>query len=172
MILLGENFLWHGASLRQIIAPGCYGINRLHRINSEGLPSQLSDIPGNIWDAFEEEKEVKAAWASAVGKAVQTSVVCTAKRNGLVCKLHFFPIPQEAVMITFSRWSPSSVLNDQELDVCVRSVAGTKPAVIAETLGITPQAVSKIKRSAMEKLRCETPEQLGSHFSVAEGLQF
>ena len=140
--------------------------------NSEGLPSQLSDIPGNVWDAFVEMDKVKAAWATAIGKGVQTSVICTASRNNLVCKLNFFPIPDEAVMVSFSRWSPSSVLTEQEVDICLRAVSGLTPTAIAEALEISQAAVSKIKRSAMEKLRCETPEQLGSYFAVTEGLDF
>ena len=140
--------------------------------NQDGLPSQVHDIQGCVWDAFEEKKDVQAAWAMAVGTQRDQSVICTATRNHLRCKLNFFPIPKETAVVSFSRWAPNSALNEQEMDVCLKSVAGASNKDIAVSLAVSVQRVNEIKRSAMEKLKCSTPEQLGSYFSVTEGLQF
>lgn len=140
--------------------------------NQEGLPSQQQDIPEIIWDAFRDEDraDIQSAWAKSISYKRVNFVDCVAKRNNLHCRLNFYPTPPETAMVTFSRWSPDSALTEHELDICLKSVGGATDKQIAQALNITTQAIGKLRKSAMEKLNCTTREQLGSYFSVTEGL--
>lgn len=135
--------------------------------NGDGLPSQLSDIEPVLWDSFvgADREAVKLAWATAVSQRVDQSLTVTAARNGLRCRLSLFPVPQNE-MVSFTRWAPAPNVTSAELDVCLRAVEGQTAKQIAAELGTTIQSVNKHKRSAMERLGCETAEQLGACFAA------
>ncbi len=135
-------------------------------LNSEGNPKTMADLDGKLWDVFASPNEIKNCWDETISSQdVDHFAQSTCRQNGLGCHVSMYPVPEKAKTLVFINYSPNSLINDIETNICFQLVQGVTVTQLSDQLRIPVAEVEQHRQSAMEKLHVKTTEQLGAVFA-------